>query len=216
MANLGTGIQQLILLVLLATFVHLLLPSSGLERYARLVLGLTMVWAILHWLLGLIGQRSAMVFPDFPWPVKRGESEVTSIQRQGDYLRQLREKTAHHQAEQALAIALTRYVESQFSVRVVKASVVLESRGQQVTQARVVLTRLQGGRDDSISGGREQRFIRPVEIGVDRLGEKEGGVHHVEGGIAGDLCRSVQRAVAQWLGISPDRVEVVQEGRGLG
>lgn len=57
MHSISMWLKQVVLLVLLATFIDLLLPNQALSRYVKLVMGLLIILAILNPILAILSDR---------------------------------------------------------------------------------------------------------------------------------------------------------------
>lgn len=136
MAFLASWIKQLVLVVILATFVDLLLPDNKMKRYARLVVGLLILLLILSPVLTLFkGDWS----PERLLAAEDGavEGELASleeIERQTESLHEKQRQLVANNAAERLEQALSAGIEQQFSVAVADVEVTL-TRGESDSQA---------------------------------------------------------------------------------
>ena len=56
-AFLSNWLKEIVLLILIATFIDLLLPNRSMERYVKLVMGLVIILAILAPIISLLNKN---------------------------------------------------------------------------------------------------------------------------------------------------------------
>lgn len=116
---LSDWIKQIVILVLIATFLDLLLPNNALERYVKLVMGLLIILAMLVPIFDLL-QRD-WDFSDFT--VERAArtdrlDPLHKIKQDGETLAGTREGLAREEVEQQLAASIRSAVSEQFKLEV--------------------------------------------------------------------------------------------------
>lgn len=127
---LSEWIKQIVLLVLIATFIDLLLPNQSFDRYVKLVLGLLIIMAILTPILQLINQD--IDFTSWKgWKTDQAVYSVDSIQTIQEKSRKLQEyqtKQIQKQWEQNMEKRIKEELTKQFALHhinvLVKTSVI--------------------------------------------------------------------------------------------
>lgn len=158
-------LKQIVLLVLIATFIDLLLPNDRLERYVKLVMGLLIIMAMLspvfQLLSGDLDLRSfAFLTSD---PVMSKEASIEEIQKQGETLKQQQQEWIRQEAEQKTGESLKNELTGRFQAEVEKAEVKLKMSGdEQEIESVMVVLRLGSSTEPGMS-----RHIEPVDIKVD-------------------------------------------------
>lgn len=108
MTWLGEWLREIILVVLLASFVEMLLPSKSMERYARLVLSLLVLLTILSPIISLLkGDAITELSLAMDEQNLQSGSPASEGQRAGSLKKILEDgqKLAHGQQEQSLKLA---------------------------------------------------------------------------------------------------------------
>lgn|GEM_PF-909281 len=119
LAWLGEWLQSIVVIVLLAIVVELVLPSSKMLRYSRLVVGLILLLTILNPVLQIFQvnfqEKLDASFSSWEKEMKSGGERMTSLQQitqDAEKLKQQREGTAldvtRHSLEQAMLAELKR------------------------------------------------------------------------------------------------------------
>jgi stage III sporulation protein AF len=126
---LSEWLKQIVLLVLIATFMDLLLPNNAMERYVKLVMGLLIVMAILSPIFQLIKHDFDLTSLAFQQPKEiRGEmTSVETIRQQGKELQQQQDQWVKDQVESQLEKTIRQSVEKEFNVEVMEAQVVINT-----------------------------------------------------------------------------------------
>jgi stage III sporulation protein AF len=113
-------LRQIVLLVLIATFIDLLLPNHSMDRYVKLVMGLLIILAILSPVFSLIRKDwdvSALAFRNGGTDVQDMTS-LESIRRHGEMLGRTQDQLIKEQAEDQMAQSIRRESEDRFHVTV--------------------------------------------------------------------------------------------------
>lgn len=185
-------LRDIVLIILLATFVDLLIPNNALQRYVKVVVSLIILLTVLSPVIALLkadftpesALRQAAAQPDAqtgaqPLP------ELDAILRDGELMRQEREQ----QALELVAAEIERHAAAEterlYPVRVVAAEVRLAGRGgdEQPRVAAISLVLAQAGEPEEEPrrerGGDAAEVIAveavgavaPVDIAVPRRGQ---------------------------------------------
>jgi stage III sporulation protein AF len=119
-------IRQIILIIFIATFIDLLLPSTSLERYVKLIMGLIIIVSILQPVLQLVlsedkwSKFSAIVTPslatdhyDSLEKIKDNSSQLTNVQQE----------EIRKQFQTSITTWIEQQVAQKYDVKVVSAKV---------------------------------------------------------------------------------------------
>ncbi|MGA8941739.1 MAG: stage III sporulation protein AF [Thermoactinomyces sp.] len=121
-------LKQIVLLVLIATFIDLILPNSRLDRYVKLVMGLLIIMAVLGPIFQLLSDdldlRSLAFLPSVPAFSQMDSME--EIEQNSKTLKQEQQQIVRQQAELRLGEAIKTELEKHFPVEVKKAEVKLQ------------------------------------------------------------------------------------------
>ncbi len=119
-------IRQIILILFIATFIDLLLPSSSLDRYVKLVMGLIIIMAILQPILKLVlsEDRWTKFTASFPSTVAMPTiASLEEIQAKGKQLSQMEQTEIKQQFQTSMVNWSKKQVSRKFHVEVVSAEV---------------------------------------------------------------------------------------------
>lgn len=156
MSWLGEWLKHVILIVLLATFVDLILPSRSMERYVKLVLSLLILFTLLSPIVELLQFRGAQELKQvLSAQLDRGQRQqgaqpsLEQILAEGEKLYQTQEKEALDWAGKQVAAMMKEQVE--------------EHTGQRVQAVEVAFTPVQ----DKATGVRTGTEITAVRVRMD-------------------------------------------------
>ncbi len=179
-AWLSQWLQNIILIVLLATFADLLLPSSTLQKYSKMVLGLLVIVAILSPILELFTK-------DYPFNefIKKLEAEmnrnqvVSAMNSEANLtLNKDNEQQMIQNVEQSMTEHLRGILEKEFNFTVTKVSLQAELRNQnwQINSASVYLK--ESDASNTVIEAKQEKevasiaTIETVEITVNNVKQK--------------------------------------------
>lgn len=162
MAYFSTWLKQIILLVLLGTFMDLLLPNSGMKRYVKLVMGLLILLMILSPIFHLFQGKVSM--DDFARRVMQNRQSLQmedrqSIREYGESLMQQREEQTRDYVAQQMGSMIESQIEEDYEVNVQNVDVSFTDKGTadeettELESIRVVIRPREAGNDG----------VRPVE-----------------------------------------------------
>ncbi|MBA4600903.1 stage III sporulation protein AF [Thermoactinomyces mirandus] len=160
-------LKQIVLLVLIATFIDLLLPNSRLDRYVKLVMGLLIVMAILSPIFGLLSDdldlESLAFLPSAP--AFSPLDSMEEIEQKSEALKQEQQQMVRQQAEQKISQSIKAGLEKHFPVEVKKSEVRLrmgdDTGGNEVERVSVSILPQES---DSKTG---MKPVEPVYIDLD-------------------------------------------------
>ena len=81
MSWLSSWMRDVIMIVLLATFVDMILPSRSMERYVKLVLSLLILFALLHPIIALLTDQPAARLSQAMSFLEQGGADDSDLQR---------------------------------------------------------------------------------------------------------------------------------------
>lgn len=208
MSFLTSWIQQLILVVIMATFLDLLLPNNTMQRYVRLVMGLVILMLILSPLLTLLKSD---------WDVNNAlQEEQETFGGELESMPRIQEKVNHMQHQQQQWIGenvqkkietdIEAAVERQFDVLIEDVAVTLTDEGNQVAINEMVLIV-----ENEKSTRDEMTSVTPIRIDV----SDEQDAKEVSSNLQTDASRQFTEMrkwlARQWL-LEENNIHVVRAG----
>lgn len=158
-------LKQIVLLVLIATFIDLILPNSRLDRYVKLVMGLLIIMAILAPIFGLLSDDldlgSLAFLPSAP--AFSQMDSVEEIKQKSETLKEEQQQIIRQQAEQRMREAIKSELEKHFPVEVKKTEVKLRISGDENELERVSVSLLPQKSETST----DMSPVEPVNIDLD-------------------------------------------------
>lgn len=130
---LGQWIKQIILLILIATFLDLLLPNSGMRRYVKLVVGLLLILVILSPVLELFQfDYERLLTVQEEWD-KRGESIFSSkVSANRERLESWQQSAILAEVAKSWEMEIKKELEDRFNLTVVDLQLQLISQEEKV------------------------------------------------------------------------------------
>jgi stage III sporulation protein AF len=170
MEMISDWLRQIVLLVLIATFMDLLLPNHSMDRYVKLVMGLLIILAILSPVFSLIRKDwdvSALAFRNGGTDVQDMTS-LESIRQRGETLGRTQDQLIKEQAEDQMAQSIRHEIEDRFRVTVssvqVKAATPEDNRPPGVSLVSLVVTPEALGSQEGRTAVETVKEVGPVEI----------------------------------------------------
>lgn len=195
---LGELIRNLVLLLLLATFLEMLLPKSTLSRHIRLVVGLFVMLTILQPIIHLFNWQGPIRLSIREPPYE----ETRAIVQEGLRLRNEQHNTALQFAERHLEQQLEAMIYLNLGVDKVYADLTLESRPDHefvISQAKIIVSPLY---EKNSGQGTQVKEVEPVVIGREQPEVKKS--LEME-----QLKERIQNGVSAYLGLDPAKIQVV-------
>lgn len=133
-------LKQIIILVLIATFIDLLLPNNALDRYVKLVMGLLIIMAIMTPIFHLLSQKmdlSALAFTNVP----AGQGQMASLQQieeQSAKVKTTQDRLIQEQSAKQMEKSIKEQVRQKFGVDVIEAKVELHVEPQGRTEIKQI------------------------------------------------------------------------------
>ncbi|WP_165875711.1 stage III sporulation protein AF [Hazenella coriacea] len=165
---LSEWLKQIVLLVLIATFIDLLLPNHSMDRYVKLVMGLLITMAILSPILSLFTEELDITKLAFE---KQGGSSADSmlplsqIEEKSEKLKQQQSQLIQKQTESSMEKMISDALQQQFTVEVMKTNVITEISPEQVQKVKRIEVVAKVKEKESIPATSQevQSAIQPIE-----------------------------------------------------
>jgi stage III sporulation protein AF len=159
-------IRQIILIIFIATFIDLLLPSSSLERYVKLIMGLIIIVSILQPVLQLIlrddkwSEFSALFAPALQTD---HYASLEKIQENSTRLTEVQQAEIKKQFQRSITSWISKQVYQKYHVKVVSAKVTADFSKEAPVIQRIDIHGIKVQQDAS------SETIKPIEsIDVNR------------------------------------------------
>lgn len=186
---LGSWLKSIVLVILLATFVDILLPSQTMQRYVKTVLSLFILLTLLSPLLSIFQKQTSLeqLLSDamfaksgalFASSQAQGDAErmqsIGSIQQQADQLKTAQEQQSQRLMQQQIEGLMKKGIEQAGSGSVKVQSVKVETGKDSKGQVQIVQVHVQvapgatesKGENDSGREPMKPVNIEPVTIGI--------------------------------------------------
>lgn len=160
---LSEWIKQIILLVLIATFIDLLLPNQSFDRYVKLVLGLLIIMAILTPILQLINQDFDLTKWNL-WKTDQTAAAIDSlstIQAKSKQFQAYQDAQIQEEWEKKVAELLKEQLRQQFSLKHV--DVKAKGRVQEGKEPQLLSVRVRAETSSNSENEQVKSAIPPVE-----------------------------------------------------
>lgn len=206
---LNEWIKQIILLVLIATFIDLLLPNSSFDRYVKLVLSLLIIMAILSPILQLINQDLDLALSKW-WktePVAPTYSMQT-IREKSQKLQAFQTKQIEEQWKETMQELIAEELTKQLKLQDVKVKVMAKLQEGKEAQIQSVEVRARSGAPKTDQANHSS-LIQPVEQVQIEVGEQKQKM---------SSDQSLQEKIKQWIAkhwnIKLEQIQVHVETKG--
>jgi stage III sporulation protein AF len=203
---LGDWIKQIVILILIATFLDLLLPSGAMDRYVKLVMGLLIILAILSPVFRILERKLDPAALELKSVGNSTMEPLENIRHESNQLKDAQSQQIREEAERKLERTLADQVSGQFGVEVMGTNVTLTENEDKMLQIRGVELLIHP-REAASSG--PSGSIRPVEpVAVD-LGKDPGSAVPPSGnGEQAELTRRIARWVTENWHLQEPQVHV--------
>lgn len=160
---LSEWIKQILLLVLIATFMDLLLPNPTFDRYVKLVMGLLIILAILSPVLQLLHQDPHLFSFGTRHPTASTTMEsISQIQAKSENLKQVQRQQMKNQWEKNMETVMEDQLKEKFSLAQVQVTIDAKLTPGKTSQVEHVVVRASPKKSNE--GARDIQPIREVEI----------------------------------------------------
>lgn len=167
----SSWLKQIVLLVLIATFIDLLLPNNAMDRYVKLVMGLLIIMAILSPTLQLLHSEldlSSIALSD-KYEEGKQMDPIDQIKEKGNDLKKSQETFVQKEVERSIGEMVEKDLTHQFPVEVIQTNVQLQNNVEQNNQVNkievIARLRFASSREESkLSTQQGMKPIQPVMI----------------------------------------------------
>ncbi|MEG6615894.1 stage III sporulation protein AF [Peptococcaceae bacterium 1198_IL3148] len=203
MQEISQLVQSLIIIVMLAVFLELLLPSNAMHDYVKMIMGLLVIIAVLQAIFKFIDYDFHLQVPEIS---TIAEVSTEQVQANAQSLSEHYKSRAMEEYKQGIAKQVLALASLNQDVSVIDAQVELDS-GEVGSLGKLQWIQLTvSDKERSVSG---VQSVQPVEIAV-------GTKHPQSSDLEDKIPQTVQRAianisstVADFYNLSPDQVQVI-------
>lgn len=203
----GDWLKQIILLVLVATFLDMLLPSNALEKYVKLVMGLLILMAILSPIFKLLSEKldlTQLAFFEGKEIVatERQMSSLSNIEEQTNQLKQKQDQMIQQQTEQSMETWIKSHIPNRFAMEVVSADVVAQFTTKTPHITKVYLVMKEKNTETNV----EQKVNPVQEVSISQPSDPVAAVP-----VTNEKQKQIQSFIQQTWNLTPEQVEVQME-----
>jgi len=180
-------LQKIILLVLIATVLDMLLPSSSIQRYVKFVMGLLILLSIISPIMGLLEkglspEKLALRIMDVG--SSGGEQDWESLKQYSEKLMQENDQAASQFVKEQMESLITAKVEDQYGQKVHSVEVKFDTELKKeqaypvISSVQLILDKDIQARGQRVQGNKSE--IEPVKpVTIDVSGESSPGSSQV-------------------------------------
>lgn len=212
----GELVRNITIIVLLAAFIEMLMPTNHMTRYVRLVMGLFVIVSVLSPVMSFLDRGDT--FEVVAWNYPTHKEELDSILENGEQIKSYTKEQALSELQSRLEGQIKALVRLVPGVANVDASVQLDA-GDGLsfgTIKEVLLWVTAGPREGGTNGEDSHGKVRPVDpvyINEQRPAGDQGSMTGQPSGDKVDrLVEEVRYTIANFYGVSPQRVQVFLGG----
>jgi stage III sporulation protein AF len=177
-------LRSIIMVILLATFIDLLLPSSTMQRYVKTVMSLFILLTLLTPVFSLFHHKwnseqlveEAMLSQDrLAAGNKEAVPALRDIERQSEQIKELQNKQSRRLAEDQLADRMRESIERQFgfAVKHIRVNTVTDAQGQTAIGNVVIVLQekepIENPKSDTVKKDIAIQPIQPVHIDLPNI-----------------------------------------------
>jgi stage III sporulation protein AF len=205
LTHLKIWIENLVVIVLLTSFVELLLPRSQLEKYTRVVLGLFVVIAILNPVLNLFQSNYNFQHITELLTVEEERTEMPEIRQQGEELKQSNQREVRKNYKKQIAKQIMAILSFDDEVTPARVDVNLRSDNQ----IKNIVVNLKK-KDDLVNNSKKIQQIEVAKVRVD--GKKDNDkVDKYNDNTKLMFNRKIKERLANFYGLSINQIFVQAE-----
>lgn len=204
----GDWLKQIILLVLIATFLDMLLPSNAMEKYVKLVMGLLILMAILSPIFKLLsenlnltelafldGSKAVVAMPEM--------KSLADINEQTSQLKKKQDQVIQQKTEESMETWMKKNIPDRFAMEVVSADVIAQftSENPHIEKIHLVVR-------EKATGASAKQQINPVQE-VSILPSNDPTTHTES--TSNETGQKIQSFIQQTWNLTAEQVEVQLE-----
>ncbi|HBI03897.1 MAG TPA: stage III sporulation protein AF [Paenibacillaceae bacterium] len=170
MTILTLWVKKLILLVLLATFIELLLPTNAYQKYVRMAMGLLILLTLLTPLLEIFQKPISLnQLGDFYQTKENGQGiDMDRIQALSQQLVSYQDETTTEYVQTQIKDLVAKQVEEEYRVKVDAVDVKLKKDKEKVQSIDQIVVHVQHNEKQVASEGSENGEMKPMDpVNVD-------------------------------------------------
>ncbi|HHY05691.1 MAG TPA: stage III sporulation protein AF [Clostridia bacterium] len=197
-------VRNIILIILLTTFLELIMPSSSMQRFVKVVMGLFVLIAILNPILNVIKQEQNL--EAFIWQQEEWSStQFNSVLEQSEHLQKVNQDLLWENYQQKLELQMNSLVnlisgveDSAVQVKLQQASERYQESGELIKEVTVTV-----GKQEAKE--RREGRIKPVEIVMEEI-----KVEKIDA-LSREEClieTKVVQTLSQYFGLKEEQIKV--------
>lgn len=196
-------VRNIMLIIILTSFLDMIMPSHSMQRFVKVVMGLFVLIAILNPILNLINQGQEI--EAFVWQEEEFyESQFNSVLEQGENLQRVNREILWETYQQKIEKQMETLVLTVDGVEKAEVHVQLDQTVNKECPElfeEILVSIGVSNKDEEKEGGSE--FIKPVKINQGKTIEKQRSREEqlLEAGII--------KVISQYLGIKDQQIKIV-------
>ncbi|WP_202076698.1 stage III sporulation protein AF [Caldalkalibacillus salinus] len=152
MSFIGEWIQQIVLLILMATFLDLILPNSSMRKYVKLVVGFLLILIILSPVLKLFQFDHEQLLQALDASTSSHEEPMSaSVRAHEEKIEEMQQSYVLEEASRTWRDHITQKIEQTWPVSVAGIEIALEVRGEDIELEGLKLTLAQAVKQTNTS-----------------------------------------------------------------
>ncbi|SDW53403.1 stage III sporulation protein AF [Marininema mesophilum] len=204
-------LKPIIILVILATFMDLLLPHNGMERYVKLVMGLLIIMAILSPILQFLQKDIQLSDLTLDNQIRNQEgASLAMIKQDGRVMEKKQEKLVQKEVEKKMALTIQQNVERRFKLEVTGVTVKTNTKAEKEPSiVKIILHYRKQEKPKKSTQVKQVDEIKPVHIGVSGKEPNQEKPKRSKGTDA--LSQKIGQYLSETWRLSPDQTKIVPE-----
>lgn len=214
---LSQWLQEIIIIILIATFIELVLPSQSMQRYIKVVVSLFILLTLLSPIITLLqkGVEPNSLIGQSP-TVDTNSSSLSAILKNGEAMRAKQEQQAMTLFEDQVQEVLKSELENRFPVRLQEIRLHMQQRGAvqpAIDQMQLALESSEPKADSATESTLETHIkpVQPVHIEV-RVGESPPLRSEDAKQFASEEEQQLESEIKQWIesqwGLEQARIQI--------
>lgn len=200
-------IQTIVVIVVLAVFIEMLLPSGDMSRYVKMVMGLLIIVAVLHTVTGVMNSDLMQELPRVA-DVSTGAPPLEDIMVSGKQLTELTHAEAVKKYSEALEGQVLSVARLNPGVNAVDARVSVEGENKKIYEISIFFRTGEKKQDHVPVDSGQVIDIQPVVVGINGNDENHKGENRVVPTSEEDQAAlEVSKVVAEFYNLKPQQVK---------
>lgn len=194
-------VRNIMLIILLTTFLEMLMPSSSMQRFVKVIMGLFILIAILNPILRLINQQQDL--EAFVWQ-QENSAQFNSILKQGECLQKVNEDLFWENYQQQIERQMESLLKLIHGVDEAEVQIKLAQTSKGETRELFRKVAVTVGRKEE-EGERGWGLIKPVKIVVGEINEEKTAVLSREEQL---LQLEIVKTLCHYFGLKDEQISV--------